>query len=187
MGMWESGAFCRIPKRGVFFRASFPPRRFRISARTERSDACALVVAALVISEGTERREAGVDPGRLFPRRLPAAGPIFPVEAYFLLEARKKSRLEGRRRICLNSPIVWVMAFFGAGVDTSGFARDSICQDPFPSFPWSSLRTELPFSSIWWALWTSRSRMLSARVGSPICSCQRLTGIWLVRIIERSW
>ncbi len=37
--------------------------------------------------------------------------------------------------------MVRVMAFFGAGVDASAFAVDSpIGQDPFPSFPWSSLR-----------------------------------------------
>ena len=66
------------------------------------------------------------------------------------LEARKKSRLEGRGRVCPGSPIVWVMAFFGAGIDMRAFAVNSpIAQDPFP---WSSLRAELPFNSIWWAL-----------------------------------
>ncbi len=171
--MWESGAFCRISKRGgklawgVFHRASFPPRRpWRfppVSVRTERSDAHCL-------------------------RRLPTASPIFERKAHFRLEARKKSRSEGRGCIFPSFPIVRVMAFFSAGVDASAFAVDSpIGQDPFPSFPWSSLRADLPCSSIWWALWTSRSRILSARAGSPICSCQRLTGIWLVRIVERSW
>ena len=127
-------------------------------------------------------------PGRQFPRRLPAAGPIFLVKTHSLVEARKKSCLEGRERISPSFPIVRFMAFFGADVDVSALAVDSpMGQDPFPSFPWSSLRADLPCISMWWALWTSRSRMLSARVGSPICSCQRLTGIWLVRIVERSW
>lgn len=35
-----------------------------------------------------------------------------------------------------------------------------------------------------WALCTSRSRMASARVGSPMTSCHWSTGIWLVRIVE---
>jgi hypothetical protein len=194
--MWESGAFCRIFKRGgklalgVFHGASFPPRRgnFSISVRTERSDADELAIAALVTSRPAECRSAGFDPGRQFPQRLPAAGPIFLVKAHSLVEARKKSRLEGRERIFPSFPIVRFMAFFGADVDASALAVDSpMGQDPFPSFPWSSLRADLPCISMWWALWTSRSRMLSARVGSPICSCQRLTGIWLVRIVERSW
>jgi hypothetical protein len=175
---------------GVFHRAPFPPRRgnFSISVRTERSDADGLATAALVTSVPAERRSAGFDPGRQFPRRLPAAGLIFLVKAHFFVEARKNSHLEGRGCIFPSFSIVRVMAFFGAGVDASAFAVDSaIGQDPFPSFPLSSLRADLPCSSIWWALWTSRSRMLSARVGSPICSCQRLTGIWLVRIVERSW
>jgi hypothetical protein len=34
------------------------------------------------------------------------------------------------------------------------------------------LRIDSPVSSMRKALWTSRSRMLSAMVGSPICSCQ---------------
>jgi hypothetical protein len=196
--MWESGAFCRIPKRGgklalgVFHGASFPPRRgnVSISVRTERSDADgAPRPLRWSLPNRPERRSAGFDPGRQFPRRLPAAGLIFLVKAHFLVEARKKSHLEGRCGCIFPSfSIVRVMACFGAGVDASAFAVDSpIGQDPFPSFPLSSLRADLPCSSIWWALWTSRSRMLSARVGSPICSCQRLTGIWLVRIVERSW
>jgi hypothetical protein len=64
--MWESGAFCRISKRGgklgvgVFHRASFPPRggNFSISVRTERSDADGPAIAALVTSEPAERRAA---------------------------------------------------------------------------------------------------------------------------------
>ena len=31
----------------------------------------------------------------------------------------------------------------------------------------------------------SRSRMLSATVGSPICACHFSTGNWLVRMVER--
>jgi len=38
------------------------------------------------------------------------------------------------------------------------------------------LRIDSPFSVIVWALWTSRSRMASARVGSPRYSCQWVTG-----------
>ncbi len=49
------------------------------------------------------------------------------------------------------------------------------------------LRIESPRISIRCALCTSRSRMPSASVGSPICSCQRETGSWEVRIVERTW
>jgi len=49
------------------------------------------------------------------------------------------------------------------------------------------LRMDSPRISMRWALCTSRSRMLSARVGSPICSCHLATGSWLVKIIERRW
>ena len=41
-------------------------------------------------------------------------------------------------------------------------------------------RSDGPFRSMRWARWMMRSRMASARVGSPITSCQRLTGSWLV-------
>ena len=41
-------------------------------------------------------------------------------------------------------------------------------------------RREGPLSSIRCARWTMRSGIASARVGSPITSCQRLTGTWLV-------
>ena len=180
--MWESGAFGRISKRGVksgklavgvfqaFLSAPFPPRRFRIAVCTERSDALAI---ARFTCELAEYGEVDV-PARRFERGS-AAGAIFEVEAHFVHEDRKKSRLEGRRRIFPGLGIVWVMAFFGMRIDaTAMVAGSSIAQNPFPL---SSLRAELPFNSMWWALWTKRSRILSARVGSPICSCQRLTGI----------
>ena len=51
--------------------------------------------------------------------------------------------------------------------------------------PPRSLRMDSPRISMRWALCTSRSRMLSAKVGSPICSCHLATGSWLVRIVER--
>ena len=51
--------------------------------------------------------------------------------------------------------------------------------------PLRSLRMDSPCISRRWALCTSRSRMLSAKVGSPICSCHLATGSWLVRIVER--
>src|SRR5438309_8413537 len=41
-------------------------------------------------------------------------------------------------------------------------------------------RSDGPLRSMRWARWMMRSRMASARVGSPMTSCQRLTGIWLV-------
>jgi hypothetical protein len=41
---------------------------------------------------------------------------------------------------------------------------------------------ESPRISMRWALCTSLSRMPSANVGSPICSCQRVTGNCEVRI-----
>ena len=37
-------------------------------------------------------------------------------------------------------------------------------------------RMDSPFSVMAWALWTSRSNMASARVGSPRYSCQLATG-----------
>ena len=46
------------------------------------------------------------------------------------------------------------------------------------------LRRVSPVSSIRCALWTSRSRMASAMVGSPTISYQRSTGTWLVMITE---
>jgi hypothetical protein len=47
------------------------------------------------------------------------------------------------------------------------------------------LRMESPFKAILYALWTSRSRIASARVGSPIAACQCSTGSWLVTIVAR--
>ena len=52
-------------------------------------------------------------------------------------------------------------------------------------FPPRSLRIDSPCISMRWALCTSRSRMLSAKVGSPICSCHLATGSWLVKMVER--
>src|SRR6266478_4253591 len=49
------------------------------------------------------------------------------------------------------------------------------------------LRIESPRISMRWALCTRRSRMPSASVGSPICSCHRETGSCEVRIVERTW
>ena len=51
--------------------------------------------------------------------------------------------------------------------------------------PPRSLRIDSPCISMRWALCTSRSRMLSAKVGSPICSCHLATGNWLVKMVER--
>ena len=42
------------------------------------------------------------------------------------------------------------------------------------------LRRLAPFSSMRWARWTTRSRMASPKVMSPMISCQRDTGTWLV-------
>src|SRR6266478_6862558 len=41
-------------------------------------------------------------------------------------------------------------------------------------------RSEGPLRSMRCARWMMRSRMASPRVGSPITSCHRLTGTWLV-------
>ena len=41
-------------------------------------------------------------------------------------------------------------------------------------------RSDGPLRSMRWARWMMRSRMASARVGSPMTSCQRLAGSWLV-------
>src|SRR5260370_36787499 len=50
-------------------------------------------------------------------------------------------------------------------------------------------RIELPFKASRWASWTRRSRMASARVGSPAVSagCQASTGSWLITSVERTW
>jgi hypothetical protein len=45
-------------------------------------------------------------------------------------------------------------------------------------------RIEGPCRSMTWALWTRRSQMASASVGSPISSCQALTGTWLVMRVD---
>ena len=55
------------------------------------------------------------------------------------------------------------------------------------SLPPRFLRIDSPRISMRWALCTSRSRILSARVGSPICSCHLATGSWLVKIMDRIW
>jgi hypothetical protein len=57
--------------------------------------------------------------------------------------------------------------------------------DDIHSLPPRFLRIDSPRISMRWALCTSRSRMLSARVGSQICSCHWATGNWLVKIVER--
>ncbi len=47
------------------------------------------------------------------------------------------------------------------------------------------LRMESPRISMRWALCTNRSKMPSAAVASPICSCQRATGSCEVRMVDR--
>ena len=88
-GNVESGAFCRISKRGgklalgVFHGASFPPRRgnFSISVRTERSDADELAIAALVTSRPAECRSAGS--WTAVPAEATSRWPDFPGENAF--------------------------------------------------------------------------------------------------------
>jgi hypothetical protein len=46
-------------------------------------------------------------------------------------------------------------------------------------------RSESPFKLSWWALWTKRSRMASAKVASPMAACQCSIGSWLVTMVER--
>jgi AcrR family transcriptional regulator len=46
-------------------------------------------------------------------------------------------------------------------------------------------RMDAPFRVIVWALWTSRSRMASANVASPMTACQCSTGSWLVTRVAR--
>src|SRR5262249_901623 len=55
-----------------------------------------------------------------------------------------------------------------------------------PSFPFTSPSVALagPCSSMTWAVWTRRSQIESAIVGSPISSCQPVTGTWVVRSVE---
>ena len=57
----------------------------------------------------------------------------------------------------------------------------------FMRYGFVRLRIESPFISIRCALCTSRSRMPSASVGSPICSCQRAIGSCEVSTVERRW
>src|ERR1700737_3122377 len=140
--MWESGAFCRISKRGgklafgVFHRASFPPRRSwhipPISVRTERSDEN----APLAVGAVADRCAAASAPGPHCPRRQPTASPdcravgAFPAP----LEGRKRSRSEGRRCIFPSFHIVRVMVFFGAGIDARAFTV-GLRSGSFPIFP----------------------------------------------------
>jgi len=44
---------------------------------------------------------------------------------------------------------------------------------------------EGPKRVIRWALWSTRSQIASAKVGSPRWSCQRLGSSWLVMMVER--
>ncbi len=60
---------------------------------------------------------ARIEPGEVSVAGLPAVNLSFGVEAHFLLEARKKSLLQGRGCIFSRSSIVQVVAFrlvFGA-------------------------------------------------------------------------
>ena len=66
----------------------------------------------------------------------------------------------------------------------SGFSKRS---DVVHSLPPRFLRIDSPRISMRYALCTNRSRMLSARVGSPICSCHLATGSWLVKMMECRW
>ncbi len=49
------------------------------------------------------------------------------------------------------------------------------------------LRMLSPLSSMRWALWTIRSRIASAMVGSPIMACHPDTGSWAVMMVDRRW
>jgi hypothetical protein len=46
------------------------------------------------------------------------------------------------------------------------------------------LRMDGPLSSMRCALWSRRSQMASARVGSPIPACQSRAGTWVARCVE---
>ena len=48
---------------------------------------------------------------------------------------------------------------------------------------------ELPFRASRWASWIRRSKMASAKVGSPAASdgCQDSIGSWLMTSVERTW
>ena len=59
------------------------------------------------------------------------------------------------------------------------YARAASC----PAWPFRFLRIDSPCNSILCAACTSRSKMLSATVGSPICPCHLATGNWLVSIV----
>jgi hypothetical protein len=60
------------------------------------------------------------------------------------------------------------------------------CLRPLVKFT-STLRMESPASFSRWALCTSRSRMASASVASPITACQSLGSSWLVTTVELTW
>jgi hypothetical protein len=153
--MWESGAFCRISKRGgklafgVFHRASFPPRRSwhipSISVRTERSD------------ENAPRRRCS---GRSL-RSSVCSWTTLPTEAADCEPRLSSGRRisgppRGSKKIALRRPQVHFSelphssghGFFRCGHRCVRSQSDS-GQDPFPSFPLSSWRADLPCSSIW--------------------------------------
>src|ERR1700687_419537 len=58
----------------------------------------------------------------------------FEVEAYFLLEGRKKSRLHGRGCIFSRSPVVQVLAFWLVSARCSLFRRQLGPPTPRPAF-----------------------------------------------------
>jgi hypothetical protein len=58
------------------------------------------------------------------------------------------------------------------------------CSVFFPPSPFTFL-IDGPFSESTCALWTRRSQMASATVGSASISCQLFVGTWLVTTVER--
>ena len=67
----------------------------------------------------------------------------------------------------------------GRALDDQPFSSE-----PFPPSPFVFL-IDGPFSDSTCALWTSRSQIASASVGSASISCQLFVGTWLVTTVER--
>jgi hypothetical protein len=95
-------------------------------------------------------------------------GRAFQLDVGHLFRSKSAGRSDGCRP-------GWRVAHWSGLISpsTDGAGQARLCGAVF-------LRSDSPRSWRRWALCTTRSRMASASVGSPMMSCQRSTGSWLV-------
>ena len=68
-----------------------------------------------------------------------------------------------------------------AGRGKGLWAAGAIAGEARHAAPFGAFRGRLsPLSSMQWAVWSTRSRIASPRVGSPMTSCHEAKGTWLV-------